>query len=263
MNRISKKPFLALIAVFVVALVAAGCGDKSSSSASPQDAMKAALAKTATITSGTAKIKGSVSIGNLPGSLSVTGGGSFDTKAADGGALDLDFALQIAGTEQKFGFTTVDGASYLTVGDKALEQKDGNKLTTGQISDFIEGLSKYLTNVKSIGDSRYSADVNVKQMIADNKNGDLGKLSIPGIGSGAELQKSLGKATVTVTVDAEGYAQTMDINLSLLQSGGNQGGVRATISLEDINQPVTISKPENIVESASDLGAIGAALAGQ
>lgn len=262
MNRIFKKPLIALIAVLALALVAAGCGDKSSSSASPQQTMESALAKTATITSGKTNIKGSISVGNLPGSLSVNGSGSFDTKAADGGALDLDFSVDIAGNKQEFGFVTVDGASYLTVGDKALEQKNGNTLTTGQVTDFIKGMSKYLTDVKSVGDNKYSAKVNVKQMIADNKNGDLSKLSIPGIGSGANLQNSLGDASVTVTVDSQGYASTMDINLTLQQSG-SQGGVRLTISLTDINQPVTISKPENIVQSASDLGAIGAALSGQ
>lgn len=262
MKRISKMPFIALFAVVVLALVATGCGDSKTSSESPQDAMQSALAKTATITSGKATIKGSISVGSVPGSLSVSGDGTFDTKAADGGALDLQLSVNIAGSDQEFGFVTVDGKSYLTVGEKAIEQKNGNSLKTGQVTAFIKGLSDYLTNVKSVGDNKYSADVDVKKMIADNKNGDLAKLSIPGIGSGAELQQSLGDATITVTVDSEGYAQTMDINLSLQQSG-SQGGVRATISLSDINQPVTITKPENIVQSAADLGAIGAALSGQ
>lgn len=261
MNRISKKPLLALLALFALALVATGCGDSKSSSQSPQEAMQSALAKTATITSGQAKIKGSISVGSVPGSLSVTGDGSFDTKAEGGGALDLQMSVNIAGTEQEFGFVTVDGKSYLTVGDKALEQKEGG-LETGQVTAFIKGLGDYLTNVQEAGPNKYSADVDVKKMIAGNKNGDLSKLSIPGIGSGQDLQKSLGDASITVTVDSQGYAQEMDINLSLQQSS-SQGGLRATISLSDINQPVTINKPENIVQSASDLGAIGAALSSQ
>jgi hypothetical protein len=54
----------------------------------------------------------------------------------------------------------------------------------------------------------------------------------------------------------------MDIDLPLSQ-GGNQGGVRATITLTEINQPQTIEAPKNIVSSPSELGGLGAAFAGQ
>jgi hypothetical protein len=62
-----------------------------------------------------------------------------------------------------------------------------------------------------------------------------------------------------VKVDSQGYANYLDINLPIKQGSG-EGGVRATITLSDINQPVTITKPKTIVEDSSALGAIGGML---
>jgi hypothetical protein len=226
--------------------------------------MQAALEKTSTITSGMAKVKGSLSLGSLPGSLSITGGGPFDTKADGGPAVDLQLSVDIAGSPQEFGLVAVDGNGYLTVGDKALEQKGTSSFQPGQIPKFLKALGDNLTNVKSPAENSYSATVDLKKMIEGATGDDaeaLKKLSIPGLGSGDSFTKSLSTADVTITVDAQGYAQTMDINMPITQ-GGNQGGIRATITLSEINQPQTIDKPKNVVSDASELGGIGAALAG-
>jgi hypothetical protein len=256
-----KRSALAILALAILAF-AAGCGSKSSSSESPATAMKAALEKTATIKSGNAAVKGSISIGSLPGSLAVTGGGPFDTEAKGGGAVELNLSIDIAGSPQEFGLVSVDGKNYLTVGDKALEQKkSGAALEPDQIASFISGLGDNLTNVKSPSENKYTGTVDVKKLLADGK-ADVSKLSFPGLGSGAELSKSLSTATVTITVNADGYADKMDIDLPLSQ-GGNQGGVRATITLSEINQPQTIEAPKNVVSSPAELGGLGAAFAGQ
>lgn len=265
MKKNFSKSLLVLLALILAAVVAAGCGGSKSSEQTPQQAMQGALKKTSTITSAKTDIKGSIAIGSMPGSISLTGTGAFDTKAAKGGALQLEFTIELAGTKQSFGIVSVGGKSYMVVGGKALEQNGDNSFDTGQVQQFIEGLGDYLTNVKSLGGNKYSADVDVKKMIGDDKGGKLSSLSIPGIGSGEKLQDALGNATVTVTVDSEGYAQTMDFNLSLTQAGGQgggQGGLRATISLENIDEPVTVEAPKNVVKDSSELGVIGQALSG-
>ncbi|MBJ7459568.1 MAG: hypothetical protein JHD02_10305 [Thermoleophilaceae bacterium] len=266
MNSLLKKTLLTVVALALVAF-AAGCGgDSKTSTESPDQAVKNALAKTAGINSGNATVKASIAVGSLPGSLAIEGGGAFDKKAKGGGAADLQFSVEIAGTEQSFGLVTYGGKSYLTVEGKALEQKDsGTSLSPDQVADFIEGLSKYLTNVKSVPDSEneYTAEVDVKKLLSDSKAGDnLSELSIPGLGSGQKLAEQVGNADITVTIDDEGYAQVLDINLPI-NANGSQGGVRANIALSDINQPVTIEEPTNVVSSAAELGGVGAAIAGR
>lgn len=266
-NRI----FTLILGCVAAALVATGCGGDKAAEQSPADAVTAALKKTSEVKSGSADIEGSVSTGSLPGSISVTGEAVFDTEAAGGAAMDIDLSISIAGAEQKFGFVAVDGKNYVTVDDKALEQKGANsqQLEPGQISSFIAGLSKYVSNAKSTGEadglSTYTATVDVKKMIADNGNDkeqtDLSKLSIPGVGSGAELQNAVSTADITVGVNSDGYAQELRIDMPL-QISGNSGGIRVNINLSDIDQPVTVEKPENVVDSASDLGGLGAMLSG-
>lgn len=263
MNPLVKRTLLAVLAIGLVAFVA-GCGsDSKTSSASPSEAVKDALTKTSQITSGQADVKASLSVGSLPGSISITGGGPFDTKAKGGPATDLQFSANIAGSDQSFGIVSVDGKSYLTVGDKALEQKDAQSLQPDQIADFIAGLGNNLTNVKSSGEDTYTATVDVKKMIGDSKAGDnLSKLNIPGLGSGQQLSKAVSNADITVTVNAAGYAEVLDVDLPIT-TGGNQGGVRAKITLSEIDQPQTIEGPTNVVNDAAELGGIGAALANQ
>lgn len=263
MNSFFKKSLFVVLAISLV-VFAAGCGGSDEPTETPDAALKSALTKTASIKSGTADVKASLALGNLPGSLSIQGGGPFDTEAKGGAATDLQFSVDVAGTQQNFGILAVGGKNYLTVDGKALEQKgDGASLGPDQISEFLDGLGDNLTNVKSAGENKYTATVDVKKLLEASKAGDnLSKLSIPGLGSGEQLSKSVSTADITVTVDADGYAQVLDIDLPIT-TGGNQGGVRATITLSDIDQPQTIEEPTNVVGDASELGGLGAALAGQ
>lgn len=249
--------------VAVAALLASGCGGKSSSSSvSPETAIQDALTKTAGIDSGQAGVKAAISIGSLPGSFDINGGGPFDAKASGGGAFDLDFKVNIAGSSQEFGFTKVDGKSYVTAGDKALEQKGASAgIDPKSVSSFLSGIGKYLSNAKQTSDGTYTATVNVKQLLEDSKgskNG-LSGASIPGLGSVSQLSNEISTANITVKVDSQGYADYLDIDLPIKQGSG-EGGVRATITLTDINQPVTITAPKNVVSDSSELGAIGGLL---
>jgi len=264
MNSFFKKSLFAVLAISLVAF-AAGCGGSDEPTEAPDVALKSALTKTAGIKSGMADVKASLALGSLPGSLSIQGGGPFDTAAKGGAATDLQFSVDVAGTQQNFGILAVGGKNYLTVDGKALEQKGdgGAGLGPDQVADFLSGLGDNLTNVKSAGENKYTATVDVKKLLESSKAGDnLSELSIPGLGSGEQLSKSVSTAEITVTVDADGYAQVLDIDLPIT-TGGNQGGVRATITLSEIDQPQTIDEPTNVVGDASELGGLGAALSGQ
>lgn len=263
MNSFFRKSLFAVLAIALV-VFAAGCGGSKKPTEAPDAVLKSALAKTAGINSGMAEVKASLALGSLPGSLSIQGGGPFDTEAKGGAATDLQFSVDVAGTQQNFGILAVGGKNYLTVDGKALEQKgDGAELGPDQVAGFLNGLGDNLTNVKRAGENKYTATVDVKKLLESSKAGDnLSKLSIPGLGSGEQLSKSVSTADITVTVDEGGYAQVLDIDLPITTSG-NQGGVRATITLTDIDQPQTIDQPTNVVGDASELGGIGAALAGQ
>lgn len=264
MNRTVKQFSIVLSALLVCAFVVAGCGSKSSSSSdqSPTEAIQSALTKTSTITSGNAKIEGRLAVGNLPGSFEITGGGPFDTKAKGGPAYKLELSINVAGSPQKIGFMAVDGKNYMLVGDKALQQKKGQSgaIDSGQIAGFIKGLGNYVSNAKKTGEDTYTADVDVKKIFTDksSKSADLSKLQIPGLGSGQELAKSLGTATVTIEVDDEGYADSIDLNLPI-SSNGSEGGLKLEIDLDEINEPQTITAPTDVVKTPSELGGLGAA----
>lgn len=263
MNRTLKQFSIVLSALLVCAFVVAGCGSKSSSSsASPTEAMQQALTKTSTITSGQAKLKGSLAVGSLPGSFAITGGGPFDTKAKGGPAFKLMLSIDVAGSPQEIGFTTVEGKSYMLVGDKALERKGGSSgvVEPGQIAAFIKGLGNYLSDVKKTGEDTYTANVDAKKLFTDKTQNskDLSNLTIPGLGSGKELAKSLGTATVEIEIDDAGYADSINLNLPIT-SNGSEGGLRLDVDIEDINEPQTITAPTDVVSDPSKLGGLGAA----
>lgn len=264
MTRFFKPFSIALSALLVCAFVVAGCGSKSSSSSDqpPAEAIQTALTKTSELDSGNATLKGSLALSGIPGSLAITGGGPFDTKAKGGPAYKLELSINVAGSPQQLGFMAVDGKNYMLVGDKALEQKKGasGALQAGQIANFIKELGDYLSNAKKTGDNTYTADVNVKKLFTDNsdKAGGLSNLQIPGLGGGKELAKSLGTANVTISIDPQGYADTIDLNLPIT-SNGNEGGLKLKIGLDEINQPQTIEPPADVVKSPSELGGLGAA----
>lgn len=253
---------LVLSALAVLALTVAGCGSASDSK-NPTEAMGAALEKTATVTSGKVAIDGAVSVGNLPGSIALKGGGVFDTKAGKGGALDLQFEAQIAGTEQKIGLVAVDGKNYVVFGDKALEQRDQGNEPVGSesVADFIKSLGEHLTDVKRTADNTYTAEVDFAGLTEkmDKEEGGIGGFSIPGLGSGESIAKNVSQTEITVTVDDAGYATKMDINLDM-QADGQQGGIRVSIELSEIDQPQKIKKPKTIVTDPSALDGFGAML---
>jgi hypothetical protein len=267
MNRMPPKFPTVLTILALCALVAAGCGSKSASeNLAPEAAVQQALEKTSTITSGHAELSGTMTVGAVPGSISLKGGGPFDTKAPGGGAFKIELSLGIAGSEQKLGFAYVDGSQYMLVGDKAIEQKDGKggkKMGTGQVADIIKDLGSYVSGAKKTAPNTYTAKIDVKKMFEERskKAGAASDLEIPGIGSPETLAKSMGIADITVTVNADGYAETMDLNLPI-NSDGNQGGLRLKIALSEINEPQKIEKPTNVVTGADALGSLGSSMLG-
>jgi hypothetical protein len=264
MNRYLRPFSIAVLVLAACAIALTGCGSKSASeSASPTEAIQTSLDKTSTITSGLSTIKGALSIGAVPGSIAITGGGPFDTEAKGGAAFDLELSIGIAGTQQKMGFVAVNGKNYMVVGDKAIEQKGENAkgLDGKQIANYIESLGKYISNAKKTGDNTYTADVDMKQLFTDSKKkaGNV-NFEIPGLGSLDQLQKSLGTSTLKIEIDSEGYASTIDLNLPIT-TDGNEGGVRLTISLSEINEPQKIEQPANVVDAGSALGSFGSSVA--
>ncbi|MFT4048757.1 MAG: hypothetical protein QM648_02860 [Solirubrobacterales bacterium] len=268
MNRFAKQFLIPVVVVALAALVVAGCGSKSSSSSeSPDAALKAALDKTAGIKSGKADVSGAVSLGSVPGSIDISGTGVFDTEASGGGAMNITIGINVAGSQQEIGFVSVDGQSYLVSGDKGVKQgkNDSGATSPDQIASFIKALGENATNVKKTGANTYTATIDVKKMFQESDKASGGKLSdlkIPGLGSSTDLAKSLGSTDITVTVDSEGYASKLDLNMTL-KTGNTTGGLRLNIALSEINQPQTIEKPKNIVSSTAELGGLGSALSGQ
>jgi hypothetical protein len=265
MTRIFRQSSIALSVLALCAFAVAGCGSKSAdNNVAPSQAIQNALDKTSEITSGRAKLKGSLALGSMPGSIAITGGGPFDTKAKGGAAFDLEISLGLAGTQQKIGIVALDGKSYLVMGDRAVEQSKDDSMSFGgdQIASFIKGLGKYVSNAKEAGENTYTADVDMKKLIADvQKNSKGADLKIPGLGSIGDLKETVGSAALKVVVNPEGYADSIDINMPI-NSGGSEGGVRLTLDLTEINQPQTIEKPKKIVDADSALGGgLGSALA--
>lgn len=276
MNRpnFTSRPakFSLLLAALIIGVFAlTGCGG-SDSTDGPKQAVQDALTKTSTITSGKAELKGSLTQGTLPGSISIEGGGPFDTKASGGPAYEIMLDLGIAGQKMSVGVVASGGKNYLVVNDKALEQTGKNAglgLDAQGIADFIKGLGEYVTKASegSAADT-YEATVDLQKLFADGASGDssaLKNLSIPGLGSASENFKT---AEVVVHVDSDGYADTVDVNLPIGEqkegdSSDSQGGLRITLKLTEINQPQTVEKPKNVVKSASDLGSIGQYLGAQ
>lgn len=260
---ISRFNVLVVGLLAVAAFAFAGCGGDSNS-VPPEQAVKDALEKAATITSGQSELKATINTGGLPPSFDITGGGPFDTEAKGGPAYDLDLTVQVAGTEEQLGFAAYDGKQYLTVGDKAAELEKGGSLDPSSIKTFIDSLGGYVSGAEQLEDktvdgktlSVYSVDVDVDKLVADaKKNGDsLADLSIPALGSVDQLADSVGDVTATIAVADDGYPHELSVNIPI-QRGSSEAGVRATITLSDINQPVTIEAPENVVER-SELGGI-------
>lgn len=268
----APKTLLLLVLIAVSAFVA-GCGD-SGGDQPPDARVKDALSKAAQIKSGVAEIEASLNTGGFPGNIQLDGGGPFDTEAEGGAAFDLKFTVGVAGTEQELGLVSVDGKNYIAAGDRAVEQK-GDAATVfepGQISGFIESLGDYLSNVTEGSEAEadgqtldsYNATLDIKKLIEDAKaeGSDVSKLEIPGLGSAEDLAKQISTADLTIGIAEDGLPRLLTIDLPI-KTGQGEGGLRGTLILTKIDQPVTIEKPANVVDDPAALGAIGQFLGAQ
>lgn len=271
--HMTKTPALNKILIASLALLAAlllaGCG---SDEEDPQKVVESALEKAADITSGQAEVKASILTGALPPSFDIVGGGPFDTEAEGGVSYDLDLTVQVAGTEQELGFAAVDGKSYLKVGNKAAETKNntGGGLDPGSIETFIDSLSDYVTEAsfseeRNLGKEQlkvYDVVYDTAKLLEDlsNDNPELTQLSIPGLGSVDQLSEGIKNSTGSLGVGTDGFPHLITLNVPIERTS-TQAGVRLSLTLTEINQPVTIEAPENIVER-SELGGIADFLGG-
>jgi hypothetical protein len=269
MNRMLRAPksLLTLALIALAALFAVGCGDSGSDE--PADVqVKNALAKAAEIKSGVAEIEASINTGGFPGNIKLDGGGPFDTQASGGAAYSLDFPVGVAGTEQQLGLVSVDGKNYIVAGDVAVEQK-GDAATTfepGQISEFIASLGDHLSDVTEGSEAEadgqtltsFNAKLDIKKMIEDAQadGSEVSKLSIPGLGSAEELAGQVSTADLTIGIADDGLPRLLTIDVPIT-SDGMEGGVRGTLILTKIDEPVTVEKPANITDDPAALGVIG------
>lgn len=267
-NSVLAKLLIASLAI-ATALVLAGCG---SDEEDPQKIVESALEKAADIKSGQAEVKASILTGALPPSFDIVGGGPFDTEAEGGVSYDLDLTVQVAGTEQELGFAAVDGKSYLKVGDKAAEMKDNTAggLNPGSIETFIDSLSDYVTEATFSEDRNIGKEqVKVYDVIYDTAalledlskdNPELTKLSIPGLGSVDQLSDGIKNSTGSLGIGTDGFPHLITVNVPIERTS-SQAGLRVSLTLTEINQPVTIEAPDNIVER-SELGGFADFLGG-
>jgi hypothetical protein len=278
-SRFRAWPALAAVLVLAAALVAAGCGGSKSSSSNvpPQQRVETALKNASTIKSGKSAISATIAMGSLPGSFKLTGGGPFDTEAKGGGAFDIELKVNVAGFDQTIGLIAVDGKNYVQLGDKAFEsnKKDPSSgaIDPKSIQNLINSLNQYVTNVKQIasksvnGESLdfYSMTIDLGALAKNSVNANGAKgASIPGIGNVADLATSLGKATATVGIGSDNLPHEIGIDAKVggATGGGTGGGIQGTLILTDINKPVTINKPTNVVSDSSALQALGGMLGG-
>lgn len=275
MNGLLKKTaslrvLAALVLVAFATVGAIGCGGDDKES--PDAAVEAALEKAADIKSGKSEIKASILTGALPASFDIVGGGPFDTEAKGGVAYDLDLAVQVAGTEQAFGVVAADGKSYIEVDGKAaeLEGDGGAALDGGTVNDFIDSLSDYILDAsfaekRNLGKEElqvYNFNFDAKKLLSDaSKDSEaIANFSVPGLGSAEELSAGIDKGTGSVGVASDGFPRTLSVNVPI-ERGTSLAGVRLSLTINDINQPVTIEAPEEIVPR-SELGGIADLLGG-
>lgn len=280
-----------LAAVAALALLAGGCGgkdkDASTSSATPQQRVKTALLNTQKINSGVVKLDATLSGGAAPGSMKITGGGTFDLKAAGGPAFDLEVALDIAGQSQKIGFVVVDGKSFMKFGDRAFSmdeaKKDGTSATgklggikPEQIRKMIESLNAYVTDFKQTGTLQvdgqtltvYTAKLDVNKISSKAQKDSGGQIpSIPGLGDLSSLTRMFRGTVVRVGVGDDDLPHSVSLETSIGASGTTGSGslagtVKANILLTKVNEPVTIKAPKNVVKGADALGALGSMFGG-
>jgi hypothetical protein len=277
-NNSRLLPALFALLLLGVALIASGCGDKkSSSTVPPQERVESALKNAANIKSGKSTLNATIAAGSLPGSFKVTGGGPFDTEAEGGAAFDISLKVNIAGFDQTIGLIAVDGKNYIEIGDKAFlsdkNSKSSGAIEPKTIQNLINSLNKYVSNVKQSASKEingetvdvYSMTIDLGALAKDSvaKNDGAGA-SIPGLGNVSDLATSLGKADATVAINSDDMPVEIGIDADVggATDSGNSGGLKGTLVLSDINEPVTIDKPKNVVTDSSALQALGGMLGG-
>ncbi|MFY9487974.1 MAG: hypothetical protein WAP35_04665 [Solirubrobacterales bacterium] len=274
---------IVFVLLALVALFSSGCGDDKSSSAAdgvvdPTVRLKTALSNAAKLKSGEFTLDATISGGSFPGALKITGGGTFDT-AAKPAEADVNLSVDLGPTKQELGFVSVAGKNYVKFGDRAFEMKEGktggSSMTVDpkQVQSLINSLDEYVSDVKRDGTTQaagktldvYTAKIDVDKIATDAENKNGGDLpSIPGLGNTKDLAKSVGETTVSIGIDDQDLPRSLALNTSFGGATGDadQGGLKATLLLTEINEPVEIKKPANIVEGQDAIQALGGLLGG-
>ncbi|MFY9468732.1 MAG: hypothetical protein WAP37_01255 [Solirubrobacterales bacterium] len=282
------RPLVLFAALAIFALVATGCGSdaeknssatKPAASVDPATRMKAALANSAKLKSGEVKIDAALSGGGFPGSLKITGAGVFDMEAKPKPAVDVNFSIDFGSQKLQLGFATVGGKGYVEFGDRAFElNKKQSRAASGmsidprQIQDLVNSLDVYVSDVKKAGTLEaggetldvYTAKLDVKRLVNDlaKKSGNK-LLSVPGLGNTKDLASSVGETTVRIGIDANDLPRSLGIDATFgggATGGGAAGGIKATLILTKVNEPVTIKKPANVTKGQDATQALGGLL---
>lgn len=284
-----------ILALSAVALIAAGCGDDKSSTASTSSAdakaaLIAALKNATAIKTGEMQLDGKFGFsgGSAPslGNITLAGKGPFDVSDPADPKLSLEIEVGVLGQTQKLTVTVIGKKTYLTVNGQAieLEGNDGNavkQLTDGLGPGAIARISKQfetnVTNVKKVGVEKvgdgdvtvYAADIDFGKLIEafseDGKSGVFGQLS----GTDAKQAKDAFKAKkVEFGVDESGkVVRLIRIEAEIVDPTGKDEGsgtFEITIKLLESDGPVEITAPPNAVKGdASSLGGLLGAFGGQ
>lgn len=294
MNRIRLTSLLALAAA--TALIATGCGgDKTSSSSSnvpPDQRVNTALKNAQKINSGTVTFDGSMSGAGLPGKIKLSGGGDFDSKAKGGPAMDLKIKLDLGfgGEPQEMGLVTADGKSYIMFADKyysADSMVPGATGSTGstsstaidskQLTELIDSLDGLVSDVsasgtKKVGDEDvdlYTATIDVSKAVDEAKKQAGSALEgLSALGGAGDLGKAFGDTKIIIGVDSNDLPRSLEIKTSVdpgaagATAAGGSGSIEASMVLTEVNQPVTVEKPDKVESGNGLLEAFGSMFGG-
>lgn len=263
-----------ILALLTAALLLAGCGDKKKSASSSagnaaHKRLTAALTNVAQIDTGRITIDGSIVGGGAPGTIGLKGGGPFDMKAKGGPAVDLALDIAFAGVPQKIGIVVSGGEAFLVFGARAFalgKSKGGSAgpVDVAGLKKALAGLAKYVSDVEQSGTTTvggesvdlYSAKVDVSGLANayGAKTKGVAAPALPGIPSVGDLKGSP-PATIKFGIGADDLPRYIDIDAQLGQS--EDGRINATVTLTDINDPVTIKPPKNPLRGDDTASALG------
>lgn len=294
MNRFRLISLLALVAA--IALVATGCGgDKKSSSSNvpPSQRVKTALQNVEKIDSGSMTMSGSLSGAGMPGKMSVSGDGKFDTKAEGGPAVEMKMKLDLGfgGQPQEVGLISVDGKSYIEFGGKFYSADSMMKGITGatgdskpksstaidskQLKEMINSLSGMVGEVtasgtKQVGGEKvdvYTATIDVSKAVDEAKKQAGSALDgLSALGGVGDLGKIFGDTKILIGIDSNDLPRSIEIKSTVdpkaAGASGSGGTIEGSLILTEVNQPVTITKPAKVESGSGLLEALGAMFGG-